>query len=660
MGCSNSNLKDGISEKEATRNHPVATENCGSKELIPQAQNQPLSQSKTHQETSESEIVLSDPSNLSTTDFLESLPVDAGSNSKGKDINAALLAKRVQDFLEGKLTPYGDSSQGTAAQKATRFMKGVVAGAKALPIAHTLDLAVNEAASRLRNIGLPVLPILGMKEDLLLAMNLMSQIVDGMVVNHRDVSATTVACYYHMAFMRSLRGNDPELELKQHSGMPAVDEAEITQILRYASLPLSFIYEENASQIEQLGKTQGWTSVYISINSAIEKPVFSIFVQQENKECALCIRGTGSLKDCVTDIRGDLVQFPSEAWKQQFSETFQRSVDVSFLAHKGMSSSAEWIFWQSYETIQTMHQNGYKILILGHSLGAACAALSSVLFEYIIGEGKIQVYAFATPCCCHAELAHKLESSTISVVLRDDIVPRATPNSMRAALQEVLTPERKETYKVYFREDMMAAKKKTLANWVPVGKNHQTEDQTNTDAKNDKIPEEIAQEDNGLNLDNIDVVPAKLTEKEIPHSYVPGRIIHIYKYLGVSKACWVPQDFAPIRNVGLFDNLLDDHRASNILEMLCEARDAHRSLEKPAEWVSFSSTNVCMICSNDFTWKSTSSSEAQRHRDKYNCRRCGRLICRECSLNSKPIPSFGLLKNQRVCDICFHDNSIFW
>jgi len=59
-------------------------------------------------------------------------------------------------------------------------------------------------------------------------------------------------------------------------------------------------------------------------------------------------------------------------------------------------------------------------------------------------------------------------------------------------------------------------------------------------------------------------------------------------------------------------------------------------------------------CASNFTWASTSNSEAQAARDKHNCRSCGGLVCDPCSKKRVPIPSIGITAPVRVCDRCYN------
>ena len=60
-------------------------------------------------------------------------------------------------------------------------------------------------------------------------------------------------------------------------------------------------------------------------------------------------------------------------------------------------------------------------------------------------------------------------------------------------------------------------------------------------------------------------------------------------------------------------------------------------------------------CSSNFTWASTSDSEAQEARDKHNCRSCGALVCDACSKNRIAVPSIGITAPVRVCNSCYNN-----
>lgn len=85
-----------------------------------------------------------------------------------------------------------------------------------------------------------------------------------------------------------------------------------------------------------------------------------------------------------------------------------------------------------------MVEAGYRITIVGHSLGAGAASILALKYKQ---EGIQQVvcYAFATPNCVDLALAEQCaeEELVTSVVFRDDIVARFSPEAVAGLLQEL-------------------------------------------------------------------------------------------------------------------------------------------------------------------------------------------------------------------------------
>jgi len=142
-------------------------------------------------------------------------------------------------------------------------------------------------------------------------------------------------------------------------------------------------------------------------------------------------------------------------------------------------------------------------------------------------------------------------------------------------------------------------------------------------------------------------------EMVLPELFIPGNIIHIYSQRGLYKACYVPQTFPDLRRISMVGNMVEDHGSGSYYAALCEVRSVLEAEEQPPEWVPFDRAENCQTCEAPFTWHSTLSSEAQKNRDKHNCKRCGSLVCDPCSRNKKVISKYGLNIPVRVCDKCF-------
>eukprot|EP00639_Heterosigma_akashiwo_P032772 CAMPEP_0194736996 /NCGR_PEP_ID=MMETSP0296-20130528/79443_1 /TAXON_ID=39354 /ORGANISM="Heterosigma akashiwo, Strain CCMP2393" /LENGTH=106 /DNA_ID=CAMNT_0039646773 /DNA_START=103 /DNA_END=424 /DNA_ORIENTATION=+ len=66
-------------------------------------------------------------------------------------------------------------------------------------------------------------------------------------------------------------------------------------------------------------------------------------------------------------------------------------------------------------------------------------------------------------------------------------------------------------------------------------------------------------------------------------------------------------------------NMVEDHGSGKYFSALFEVRDVRAAREAPPAWVPFDATDRCQVCAAEFTWASTSSSDAQANRDKHNC-----------------------------------------
>jgi hypothetical protein len=169
----------------------------------------------------------------------------------------------------------------------------------------------------------------------------------------------TACIYYKLAIDRGLRGCDPEGERVAHKVKPKarsgsgavsagdtaeekrpytesqnseeaddedpsaceeVEEEELDDIIRFAPLALSAVYEESSADVQRLALAQGWATIFISSQSAPEQPAYALFASAtergkrdgERKEVVLAVRGTASVEDIVTDIRAAPQQFPPE------------------------------------------------------------------------------------------------------------------------------------------------------------------------------------------------------------------------------------------------------------------------------------------------------------------------------------------------------------
>ena len=343
-----------------------------------------------------------------------------------------------------------------------------------------------------------------------------------------------------------------------------VPDSLISSLLFYAPLALDFIYAECEVDMQLLAAQQGWRLVYASLDQnhhhandhgisgkqdggnkdhGIEdgneqfsdKPVTALFAHDEHKIACLSIRGTATIHDVVTDIRAMPVPFPQqeddavesqdgsgEMHKTSSNQTLDEWTSVfrgNGVALCGMAGAASNLFRETADSLLYLALKGYKIRIVGHSLGGGVAALLGILvlrhFEKhcsadtssttenpklddgtscIIEDGFVRVYSYGTPSCVDAKLADNPTTLKLvtSVVLHgeflsitsiglvctldwlslncfynfftDDVIPRLTPTSVRGLLKHLLYV--RETWvKTHLSDDLNAITERAYHVW---------------------------------------------------------------------------------------------------------------------------------------------------------------------------------------------------
>jgi len=181
-------------------------------------------------------------------------------------------------------------------------------------------------------------------------------------------------------------------------------------------------------------------------------------------QAVLAIRGTQTIQDVVTDIKASPQLFPppddeiraairglhcSSGAAAQYQEEGNESVERgSFspsvsewdwlsvpLQHTyacgGMVRAAMYVLKEVGPALRRLHAAGYQITMVGHSLGGAVAALLTSLLEGYIPS--IRCITYGCPSCVDSLTADLMLKSRriLSVVLRDDVICRITPQSIR-------------------------------------------------------------------------------------------------------------------------------------------------------------------------------------------------------------------------------------
>ena len=151
-----------------------------------------------------------------------------------------------------------------------------------------------------------------------------------------------------------------------------------------------------------------------------------------------------------------------------------------------MAAAAVNLFREHIDSILFFAQNGYRIRLVGHSLGGGVATLMGMLILKHLDRmpglsqniastqeetAALKVYAYGTPSCLDATLAESVNSFVTTVVLHDDVFPRLTPTSCRGLLKHLL--HIRETWvKTHMEEDLRAVGDRAKTAWAPRFRNN--------------------------------------------------------------------------------------------------------------------------------------------------------------------------------------------
>lgn len=161
--------------------------------------------------------------------------------------------------------------------------------------------------------------------------------------------------------------------------------------------------------------------VYASFENQLYMVPHAVCLDHHTKSVVLAFRGTLSFRDIVTDLMAST-----------------RPVEVvpghpEFLVHKGMLQTAsailerldeERVLERAFERVP-----GYRLVLVGHSLGAGCAGALSILLRGRYSDLRCFCYA-PTGALLNEAAAHFTEGFVTSVTLGKDLVARLNvPNT---------------------------------------------------------------------------------------------------------------------------------------------------------------------------------------------------------------------------------------
>lgn len=386
---------------------------------------------------------------------------------------------------------------------------------------------------------------------------------------------------------------------------------------------------------------------------------------------AWCLAVRSSTKTALLSIRGSVTQAD---WA--INSHIEAAPIDGGLCHHGMLAAARAILDDCgcLKLIERLFEQGYDLKLVGHSLGAGVA----VLITHLLGSDArragraLDCVAYATPACVSPDLADSLRSNVLSVVHRDDLVPRLSDANCARLAKDLVADD------MNYKRRLTADKVSLTDHLRSLGKAnamvHNTEDDDDgtrvaSDAHLAEPQLKMAlraastdgDDDVKIKNDDQPAVPEAKDETmpSAPRLVVPGRILYLDNYEG----SYIPvlgdhrTLASQLDRVIISSHAVEDHRMEAHLEALREARWSRGYLppirSRPAfqPAVRNNQYEPCSCCGSNTTWTSLApGSDSARAYSTHHCRACGKIVCAFCAPAADIVAGDGIGQTLRLPD----------
>ncbi|XP_036167949.1 diacylglycerol lipase-beta isoform X1 [Myotis myotis] len=169
--------------------------------------------------------------------------------------------------------------------------------------------------------------------------------------------------------------------------------------------------------------------IHISFHDKVYELPFLVVLDHKKESVVVAVRGTMSLQDILTDLSAE-------------SENLDLGCEVQdCLAHKGISQAAKYLY-RRLVTDGILSQAfsvapEYRLVIIGHSLGAGAAALLALMLRGAYPH--VRCYAFSPPRGLLSKSLYEYSKDfTVSLVVGKDVVPRLSVTNMEDLKKKIL------------------------------------------------------------------------------------------------------------------------------------------------------------------------------------------------------------------------------
>jgi hypothetical protein len=264
-------------------------------------------------------------------------------------------------------------------------------------------------------------------------------------------------------------------------------------------------------------------------------------MNRETKQILVGVKGTSSLEDMLTDLCGQAVTYELTG---PFIPDAEKS-PMEIRCHEGVILAARRLADDLAPLVEDLFlPTGYKVLLVGHSLGAGVAALCGLLLrsrypEHFVMDGhdeddSLKVLAFASPPVLDYDAAIACKSFCTTIINNSDIIPRASVSNLIVTFELVRVVRQR---------------------LVDLGLD--PKDWSSTKAFLQMLTGKTVQILNGQDFeDELKKAQSKVKLRDPDHLYCPGKILHLFDY-------WSKKDYGEKVDQDDEDGLMSSEDASD-------------------------------------------------------------------------------------------------
>lgn len=169
-----------------------------------------------------------------------------------------------------------------------------------------------------------------------------------------------------------------------------------------------------------------------NLRSDVGRQVYFLAVDRPTKRVVVCVRGTLSLPDALTDLHAETISLDFIGEPESYG-------------HAGLWTNARALYDELRRRgrlEEFLKDNpGYRVAVCGHSLGAAvCSALTLLLEHDKAFRGRVEGYAYAPPPITDLALATRESTQKLitSVVFNNDMICHLSVANVLTLCQQII------------------------------------------------------------------------------------------------------------------------------------------------------------------------------------------------------------------------------